>query len=204
MLDEWFADIPVNLVAEHGSKIRRKDSTWETLVRTSENWRSVIGKVMLQYVKRCANTFIEEKEFGMVWHYRNADMEQAKLRTIELHAELNELARHLNMQVVLGNKTVEVKSSGADKGSVISSQIIPGAFDFIFAAGDDKTDEDMFRVLISHENAFTVKVGPQASFAKYNLHTPQMVVSLLWDMSKYNVFNRRGTGHVSSIQDFTK
>ena len=52
-------------------------------------------------------------------------------------------------------------------------------YDFILAIGDDKTDEDMFRQLALEPHAYTIKIGEDASFAKYHLHTPFMVHSLL-------------------------
>lgn len=41
----------------------------------------------------------------------------------------------------------------------------------------------MFKALLQMPNLFTIKVGPEASYAQYNLHSPQMVVSLLEGMS---------------------
>lgn len=37
----------------------------------------------------------------------------------------------------------------------------------------------MFKTLMNMPNAFTIKVGPDASYAQYNLHTSQMVIPLL-------------------------
>lgn len=183
VLDNWFAGLPVNIIAEHGAKIRQHNQEWQTLVKVEPGWKKQVFRIMEQYVKRCANTFIEEKEFCLVWHYRNANNEQSKLRSRELFAELNEFARHLGMQVIMGKKIVEVKPMGADKGSVVKTHILKEDYDFVLAAGDDKTDEDMFRVLCSSDIAYTIKVGDEASFAKYNLLTPQMVLSLLQTFS---------------------
>ncbi len=191
VLDEWFSDLPINLIAEHGAKIKMHNKSWQTLVKVETGWKQQVLKIMEQYVKRCANTFIEEKEFCMVWHYRNANNEQSKLRSRELFAELNEFARHLGMQVIMGKKIVEVKPIGADKGSIVKSHLLKRDWDFIFAAGDDKTDEDMFRVLCRSKIAYTIKVGSEASFAKYNLHTPQMVLSLLQTIAGLPVIVQR-------------
>jgi trehalose 6-phosphate synthase/phosphatase len=178
-LEKWFGDLPVHLVSEHGAKIRMANGHWQTLVQPRNEWKPQVMGVMEQYVKRCANTFVEEKDYCMVWHYRKADSEQVKLRVRELVAELQEYARSLGLQVVMGSKIVEVRVTGADKGTITRNHILPGKWDFIFAAGDDKTDEDMFRVLCGITYAFTVKIGPEASFARYNLLTPLSLVSLL-------------------------
>ena len=71
-----------------------------------------------------------------------------------------------------------------DKGSAVQRILAKKQYDFITAFGDDTTDEDMFRILADRKHAYTLKVGDQASFAKYNLHTPYMVLSLLEVMSR--------------------
>ena len=115
----------------------------------------------------------------MVRHYRNANTEQGKLRALELMGELNDYIPTRKLQVMAGNKIVEVRNSGIDKGTAIKKILAQRTYDFIFAAGDDRTDEDMFKVLSSKPNCYSIKVGTDASFARFNLQTPQMVVSLL-------------------------
>jgi trehalose 6-phosphate synthase/phosphatase len=134
---------------------------------------------MEMYVRRCVNSTVEEKDFSMVWHYRNANVDQGKLRASELAGELNDYIRNRHLQVVMGNKIVEVRQSGINKGNFIKKLIETNAYDYVFAVGDDRTDEDMFKELVGQKNTYTIKVGPDASYAQYNLHTPQMVVSLL-------------------------
>jgi trehalose 6-phosphate synthase/phosphatase len=119
----------------------------------------------------------------MSWHYRNANSEQGKLRARELFNDIHEYAAQLGIQLLMGNKIVEAKVTGANKGLVVKNHIFNESYDFIFAVGDDKTDEDMFRYLAASHLSFTVKVGPEASFAKYNLLTTEMVVGLLASLS---------------------
>lgn len=178
-LDKHFGSLPVNLIAEHGARYKWKNSEWITEVQTHNEWKEQVHNVMEMYVRRCANTFIEEKDFSMVWHYRNANNEQGKLRAFELVSELNDYIRNSHLQVLMGNKVVEVKQSGINKGNSIKKMIDQESYDFIFAAGDDRTDEDMFKALAHRKNAFTIKIGTEASYAQYNLHTPQMMISLL-------------------------
>jgi trehalose 6-phosphate synthase/phosphatase len=45
--------------------------------------------------------------------------------------------------------------------------------------GDDITDEDMFQVFIKNINAFTVKIGPGSTYAKYKLSGIQQAILLL-------------------------
>ena len=66
-----------------------------------------------------------------------------------------------------GNKIIEIKKVGYDKGSSFLNLIQGQNFDFILAIGDDRTDEDLFKVL--PEFAYSIKVGLVPSNAKYNL-----------------------------------
>ena len=178
-LEKHFGTLPINLVAEHGARYRIKGENWASEIQTFHEWKEKVHNIMDMYVRRCANTFKEEKEYSMVWHFRNANAEEGKLRAYELASGLNDYVHNRHLQVLLGNKIVEVRQSGVNKGSFVRKQIHKKPYDFIMAVGDDRTDEDMFRELVEIENAYTVKIGPEASYAKYNLYTPQMFVSML-------------------------
>jgi trehalose 6-phosphate synthase/phosphatase len=178
-LEKQFGGLPLHLIAEHGARYKKKNGEWVTEVHSPGDWKEQVNNSMEMYVRRCAGSTVEEKEFSVVWHYRNCNVEQGKLRAYELANELNEFIRNRQLQVLMGNKIVEVRHSGVNKGSCIKKIIEAYDHDFIFAAGDDRTDEDMFKELINSKNTFTIKVGSEASYAQYNLHTPRMVVSLL-------------------------
>jgi len=182
-LESWFGGLPINIISEHGARMKLKGEKWHNEVFDTQEWKPQIKKIMELYVKRCANSFIEEKDFSIVWHYRNANAEQGKLRALELFTELSEYTHNLNLNSTMGNKIVEVRNHGIDKGGAIKKVLLKKEYDFILAAGDDRTDEDMFRLLANKKNAYTIKIGTGASYAKYNLHTPQMVISLLDAMS---------------------
>ncbi|MDQ2752599.1 MAG: hypothetical protein M3R72_06195, partial [Bacteroidota bacterium] len=73
----------------------------------------------------------------------------------------------LGLQMLRGNKVVEIKSIEANKGKSATHYINQNHFDFALAIGDDTTDEDMFVALA--DKAFTIKVGSDMSSAKYYL-----------------------------------
>ena len=180
-LDKWLGHLPVNLVAEHGAKIKMAGKDWrvDSHISIDENWKEVVSNLMQSYVKRCPNSFIEEKEFSIVWHFRNAEPQQAKMRAIDLYAELRHISHTFNVHVLKGNKIIEVHTKGINKVYIVRKLLKENDYDFILACGDDNTDEDMFKVLAKNENAYTIKIGDEASYAKYNLYTPQMTLSLL-------------------------
>jgi len=182
-LENWFGDLPLNIVAEHGASVKIFDAGWHDSLVEKQEWKIDIKKIMDRYVRRCANTLVEEKNFSLVWHFRNANSQQAKLRAAELIFELNQFIHTLGLEIILGNKIVEVKNKNVSKAKTLRSIIDQRNYDFILAAGDDMTDEDMFKILAGNDNAFTFKIGGDASFANYNLHTPQMMISTLQTLS---------------------
>lgn len=182
-LSKWFSACNITLIAEHGARIKYPGQAWSNEVMNENGWKEQVRFIMKAYERRCAHSFVEEKEFSMVWHYRNANLEQGKVRAAELLSELNEYMQNRSLQAALGNRIVEVRSSGIDKGTAIKKIINNNNFDFILAMGDDYTDEDMFRVLADIKNSYSIKVGNEASYARYNLYTPQMVLSILETIS---------------------
>lgn len=178
-LENWIGHLQLNIISEHGARIKVNGRGWETQASSLVDWKPHIKAIMDSYVKRCANSTVEEKAFSIVWHFRNVNPEQGKLRSSELVAELNEYTHGFGLQVMMGNKIVEVRNQGIDKGRAVKTILQKSDYDFILAAGDDNTDEDMFKELTDINQAYTIKIGSNASYALYNLHTSHMLISML-------------------------
>lgn len=186
-LETWFAHLPVTLIAEHGAKVRHPNGAWTTeLAGTSNEWMQRTEKIMQEYTNKCPHTFIEKKQYSIAWHYRNADLGDGAVRARELFEDLVKATSQLPLNILNGNKVIEVRIKGINKGAAITRLLNADRHDFILCLGDDATDEDMFKKLARRPEAFTIKVGSEASFAKYNLHNPYMVQSLLETLSVYS------------------
>ncbi|HKJ41418.1 MAG TPA: trehalose-phosphatase, partial [Sunxiuqinia sp.] len=129
------------------------------------------------FVDRTPGTFIEEKNYSLVWHYRNAEPEQGELRSNELKDELRNMIANNNLEIMEGNKVIEVKAGGINKGVAAMRFIKDDKYDCIIALGDDWTDEYMFREL--PKDAFTIKVGMKNTAASYKLESVSSVRNLL-------------------------
>jgi trehalose 6-phosphate synthase/phosphatase len=70
-----------------------------------------------------------------------------------------------------------LKSGKYDKGEAANTLINSKDFDFFLAAGDDKTDEALFKVL--NEKGFTIRIGLSPSAAKYNTSGLSLFLKLL-------------------------
>ncbi len=176
-LEEWFDDLPINLVAEHGASIRRKNGKWMHHRQIDQSWKPVIRPPMELYTQRSPGSFVEEKTHTLAWHYRNVLPELGFIRSRELLDNLHHLVRNTPLQIIDGNKVIEVRISGVDKGSVASKLLGDSHYDFVMAVGDDKTDEDMFKALA--DAAVTIKIGPGNTAAQYNLSNQKEVIRLL-------------------------
>jgi len=181
-LEKWFADVPINLICEHGVWLRKYGGEWQTLTNVNNDWMPMIRPVLERFVDRTPGSFIEEKNYSLVWHYRKAEPEQSLIRANELKDELLELVGNLNLEIMEGSKVIEVKSGGINKGIAANQFIHNGHFDFLMAMGDDWTDEYMFKELPS--DAITVKVGIQRTSAKFKLESVDAVRGFLKRLGK--------------------
>ncbi len=126
---------------------------------------------------RPTGSFIEEKEFSLVWQYRKADSQLAAVRAMELKDTLIDYVTNLKLEVMDGNKVLEIKDAGVDKGKASLKCVTDINKDFILAIGDDLTDENIFSVL--PEDTYSIKVGMGYSKAKYNVLSTKDVRILL-------------------------
>jgi trehalose 6-phosphate synthase/phosphatase len=132
------------------------------------------------YVDRLPGALLEEKEFSLAWHYRRADPEQAAIRASELRDDLSDYTRNIDVQVLEGNKVLEVRNTGVTKGTAATEWLSTLQADFVLAIGDDWTDEDLFRAL--PETACSVRVGMAQTAARYHLANPAAVRRLLREL----------------------
>jgi trehalose 6-phosphate synthase/phosphatase len=167
ILSEWFGNIPVAFVAEHGAWIRERDKSWRLLMPLTGEWKESLYPILRTYSDRLPGAFVEEKEFSLAWHYRQADPEYASLRARELIDQITEFTANINIQIIHGNRVVEIRNAGVNKGAAAMSFLSRKPYDFILAMGDDWTDEEMFKVM--PPGAFTVKIGIAPSHARFNL-----------------------------------
>lgn len=179
-LEEWFGHFDLGMVAEHGVWICEKGKTWELIGPMVNYWKEEIRPLLERYVDRTPGSFIEEKDYSLVWHYRQSDPELASIRARELNEAILHLTTNLGLSVLEGNKIIEIKNAEINKGHAVLRWIGKGKFDFILAAGDDKTDEDIFHVL--PETAYSIKVGLTPTKAKFSVESTEEVRSLLKEM----------------------
>lgn len=180
-LQRWFRGIPVLLAAEHGAW-KRYDGKWSHTDTDFKEVKGRIREILAQYASRTAGAEVEEKDYAMVWHYRNVAHELAFVRSLELMRELEAILTDDEVQIHRGNKIIEVKPNNVSKGYVAADLEASYPSDFILCAGDDYTDEDMFKAI--SKDAISIKVGPGDTRAKYQISDVAQMTALLEDLSR--------------------
>ncbi|HXV84927.1 MAG TPA: trehalose-phosphatase, partial [Candidatus Binatia bacterium] len=180
-LDQWFHGVPIGFAAEHGAWIKERDGDWRIQQCLPLDWKARLLPILEMYADRVPGAFVEEKEFSLVWHYRIADQEQGSSAARELADHLQAFTANIDLQVLPGNKVIEIRKAGINKGSAVQQWLAKNNFDFILAIGDDLTDEDMFTVLPPW--AYSFRVGDTQTHAQFRLRNPTEVLELLAELA---------------------
>jgi trehalose 6-phosphate synthase/phosphatase len=191
ILDEWFPEPGIGMVAEHGGFYKLPGGTWQQTAQTSLEWKATVMDLLLFYQSRCYGSFIEEKELALAWHYRNAEKEMGLIRSRELLNALRDLSSEMDFQVLEGNMVVEVRPSGVNKGAAAKLLLELQPSEFVLAIGDDRTDEDLFRAL--PEQSVSIRVGLAQSHATYNFKQQKEVIKLLTRLADSKVKNAQAS-----------
>ncbi len=173
----WFVPRKYNMIVEHGVWISRGGEAFKQLENVKKDWMEKIRPVLESFVDRTPGSFIEEKNYSLAWHYRQTDPDFGQKRATELDTVLRSLIANDDLSILNGNKVMEIKSSNVNKGRAAMRIFAEDDYDFVFAIGDDWTDEFMFQEL--PDQAVTVKVGRQKTQAKYYIDSIKNVRELL-------------------------
>ncbi|UKT62212.1 bifunctional alpha,alpha-trehalose-phosphate synthase (UDP-forming)/trehalose-phosphatase [Pedobacter mucosus] len=180
-LETWFGHLPIDLIAEHGAWQKTQGADWNSLPLLTDQWKHEIRTLLDTYTDRTPGSFIEEKSYSLVWHYRKAEEGLGDLRANEIISHMKILAADKGLQLMPGNKVIEFKNMEVNKGKAALNWLHGKNPDFILGVGDDHTDEDIFKAL--PDDAFTIKVGNNISEAKYYLNDYTEVRKLLWSLT---------------------
>jgi trehalose 6-phosphate synthase/phosphatase len=174
-LVRFFGDqTPLGLVAEHGAEIRRPGSEqWQQLDHTLDlGWKDQVRRVLRLYQSSTPGTHIEDKRTGLVWHYRQADPEFGRWKAKQLVDELSIVAANNPVEVRHGRKIVEASSAHINKAAAVANMLADIDYDLIVVAGDDTTDESMFRLAAHDPRILTIHVGDGETGAQHCVRHP--------------------------------
>ena len=168
-LEQWMGTLPVWLHAEHGFWSRPRGARdWVPAAEVGGSWREPVLHILRDITARTPGSLIEVKAVAIAWHYRMADLETGARRANELRLHLNQLLSNQPVEILAGNRVLEIRPHGIHKGRIVPP--LPPerlARTAVVAIGDDRTDEDLFVSL--PPEAITVRVGPGPTRAHYRL-----------------------------------
>ncbi|MBF5046587.1 bifunctional alpha,alpha-trehalose-phosphate synthase (UDP-forming)/trehalose-phosphatase [Aggregicoccus sp. 17bor-14] len=178
-LEEWFGPLPLGLHAEHGLWSRLgPGQPWTMLPDVPTDWKPRVRALLEAFVARVPGSLIEEKTAALAWHYRQVDSQFGAYQARELRLHLAETFAQGPLEVLPGDKVVEVRPRGVNKGRVVGAAVgaaPKGAL--VVAIGDDRTDEDMFQAL--PEGSLAIHVGSRPTSAGLRIPDPAAVRALL-------------------------
>lgn len=181
LLQDWVGATGVGLVAEHGAFVKSaNEANFRPLFEfVSDDWRSEVRELFEHFTASVPGARIEEKDVGLAWHYRESDPILGAWQAKELFQHLIEVLQDQGVQVMRGNKVLEVRPAGINKGNALRKILRDGAAsnDLVIAAGDDHTDESMFQALDT--NAYGILVGNRPSAAVFRVDSPAAMRDLL-------------------------
>lgn len=195
-LTEWFSACKkLGIAAEHGFFLRsNQDADWETCVSVPDfDWKQIVEPIMKVYIETTDGSTIDTKESALVWNYQYADPDFGSCQAKELLDHLESVLANEPVSVKSGQHIVEVKPQGVNKGLVadrlLTSMKQKGMLpDFVLCIGDDRSDEDMFEVIMSARSGpslspvaevFACTVGQKPSKAKYYLEDTTEILRML-------------------------
>ncbi len=173
-LDRWLGDLPLHVHAEHAAFYRPPGGAWSPPPAGLGAHAAPVLAAMRTFAARTPRAFVEEKPVGLAWHYRLADVEQGATAASELRHHLRVLLANAPVEVIAGNKVLEVRPHGVNKRLALD-RVAPGAT--LLAFGDDRTDDDLFAAL--PPRAVGVAVGERPRRAAWRVADVGAVRALL-------------------------
>ncbi|KAJ4457819.1 putative glycosyltransferase family 20 protein [Paratrimastix pyriformis] len=199
-LQELFANPAIGIVAEHGMVVRHPHTTQLEPYFASPpdlSWLPRVHQTMADISAQAPGSRVESKPSGLCFHYRRCCGDTGEHSAQEIRTALERDGTLMaGVEVISGNKVVEARCRGVNKGAMVSrildKFLLPGEHphppnsdhpqdgtsdrtpSFVLCMGDDRTDEDMFAVC-NHlsplaASCSTVIVGPRRpTLARHSL-----------------------------------
>ena len=158
-LEHWLGDIEnLGMSAEHGCFLKMPGcKEWQNLIADqNDDWKVEVIQVFEYFTERSPGSFIEKKSASITWHYRQCDPEFGSWQAKQCQSLLeNTISSKMAVEILAGKKNLEVRPISINKGQTLRKILSEGTdkiqADFVLCAGDDRTDEDMFKALMELE-----------------------------------------------------
>ncbi len=184
-LEEWLGGLHIGLHAEHGLWSRHRGGRWHQNMHVDVEWKDAVRPLLRDFSMRTPGSLVEEKTASLAFHYRMADVEYGEWQARELKLHLAHVLSNMAVEIISGNRVVEVQPHGLNKGVVVPGLLAEAPGALVVAAGDDDTDEALFRVL--PPEAISICVGRRPSAARFSIPSVASLRNLLRAIAQENV-----------------
>ncbi len=162
---------PSVIIGNHGAEGLQSPSEMESMKEDVRLWLE--GLKDLKPIMDKLGIKIENKEYSLSFHYRNASSPEIAESALDMMLMDLPRSRKTRGKFVLN----VVPENSFHKGMALDRVMKQNKYPFGVYFGDDQTDEDVFRY--HNPKLLTVKVGPGKSSAKYFLHEQDEMADVL-------------------------
>ena len=208
-LTEWFKDVEnLGFGGEYGyyyKEAQNPQGKVKTLIDLQDwSWKQNAYSIIKQFELKTEGSRTKIRDSSISWNFKNSDQYSGYIQASDLSIHLSYLfANSPHLEVVTGKDYVEIKPKNLNKGyfisCIIKKYIEEGKKpDYIFACGDDISDEEMFKYLNfigkqvkrreDNIKIITSTLDKKPSTAQYYVPVPEELLNLLDSLttSKYN------------------
>ncbi|KAJ3299552.1 threalose-6-phosphate phosphatase [Borealophlyctis nickersoniae] len=188
-LDNWLGHINgLGLSAEHGCFLKFPGGKWINLSEELDfSWKTEVKEIFNYYTERTQGSFVEHKRCSITWHYRMTDPDYGMFQAKECQNHLeNAILSKFPIEILLGKKNLEVRPISINKGEIVKRLLAQNPdVEFVFCAGDDRTDEDMFKAVrkaeIDESISFTTTIGSSTkkTHAAWHVQSPEDLIKVM-------------------------
>ena len=213
-LQTWFSKIKnLYLAAEQGffyttQQIEdtnvddAQDKFWKELFHIHDwTWKDRCHQILEAFTEKTEGSKIIERDVIIKWDYINCDIYFGNMQAYEISTHINNIMEHSQIFINHDHERdyLEIKPKQLSKGYFLST-IMKNEYmktntpDFIFALGEDDSDEEMFKYLVSvkehllhfNENikTYPCTIGHKPSQARYFLNEIPEVLEYLESLNK--------------------
>lgn len=131
-------------------------SKWHTSTSIDDfSWIQKVKYVMNGYAENIEGSFIDVRESCILWNYRNAELDHAKLFIHDLYNVIQRTVKGYQVEIIYGDGYLEVKPMCVRKTTLIDQLLQKltktSKIDWLFYLGNDSEDEAVFEFLKSEK-----------------------------------------------------
>lgn len=178
ILENYWQNHDLTLIAGHGQYIKRGKSKWKSLQEVCDRkWMHEFRSIMDDYVKKVPGAYIEVKKHSLVWHYNSAKKTISTATVKELATKLRD-SSGLDIEIVEGQESLEViYETNCNKAysTAFLREITVG--ELVISIGNGSVNKGLFKNL--PPDSVTIRIGTQDSYAKYYMQNIEEVKGFL-------------------------